>query len=349
MVKVAINTSILSGPSQYRGMGLYTRKLIEALKKENKIDLVEVEREKFPAEIDLVHYPAFAPYFLTLPLLLKKKFIVTIHDLTPLVFPQAYPPGVKGRIIFEAQKRLLRIASRIITDSQNSKQDIVKYLKYPEDKIDVIYLAAANQVKIITDKTKLNNLTKKYNLPHEFILYVGDVNYNKNLLGLVNACRLAKTSLVIVGKQAVEKDFDVDNIENQPLIELNKITRGSRDVFKLGFVDEEDLSGLYSLASVYCQPSFYEGFGLSILEAMACGCPVVTSNLSSLPEVAGEAALQINPYRVDEISQSIKKILNEEAIRNRLIKLGYQQAKKFNWSTTAKKTTESYFKAINEK
>lgn len=346
MVKVALDISLLSGPSRFRGMGLYASRLVEALKKEQEVEILEFTDGKMPSEVDLVHYPSFSPYFLSLPLLLKKKYVVTIHDLTPLIFPQAYPPGTKGRIIFEMQKRLLSTASRVITDSQNSKSDIVNFLKYPKEKIDVIYLAAANEVERVSDKSKLDQVVRKYKLPDEFVLYVGDVNYNKNLPGLVKACRLVPIPLVIVGKQATEKDFDPENVENRPLIELNRLTERKEDVFKLGFVEE--ISELYSLASVYCQPSFYEGFGIPVLEAMACGCPVITSKISSLPEVAGEAALLIDPENIEEISSAIKKVLTEKGTGNRMIKLGYQQAKKFNWRKTAKETIESYQKAIKD-
>jgi glycosyltransferase involved in cell wall biosynthesis len=346
MVKVAIDTSLLSGPSGFRGMGMYTRRLTEALKGEKEIEIYEVKDGRIPPEVDLVHYPSFSPYFLTLPLLLRKKYLVTIHDLIPLVFPQAYPPGAKGRLIFEVQKRLLTTAPRLITDSKNSKSDIARYLKFPEEKIDVVYLAAANKVKRVADKSKLNQLTRKFNLPKEFVLYIGDVNYNKNLPGLVKACRLTELPLVIIGKQAIQKDFDSENIENQPLIELNRLVEGREDVLRLGFVEEEDLAGFYTLASVYCQPSLYEGFGLSILEAMSCGCPVVTSNVSSLPEVAGEAAVLVDPTRVEEIGQAIKEVLTDQGTRNRLVKLGYQQAKKFSWEKVAKETLVSYRKAL---
>lgn len=346
MVRVAIDTSLLSGPSRFRGMGMYTRRLTEALKEEKEVEIYEIKDGKIPPEVDLVHYPSFSPYFLTLPLLLRKKYLVTIHDLTPLVFPQAYPPGTKGKIIFEIQKRLLTTVSRLITDSKNSKSDIVKYLKFPEEKIDIVYLAAANKVERVADKSKLSQLTRKFNLPKDFVLYIGDVNYNKNLPGLVKACRIAELPLVIIGKQAIQKDFDPENIENQPLIELNKLVEGREDVSRLGFVEEEDLSGFYTLASVYCQPSLYEGFGLSILEAMTCGCPVVTSDVSSLPEVAGKAALLVDPTQVEKIGQAIKKVLTDEETRSRMIKLGYQQAKKFNWDKTARETCESYLKAV---
>jgi len=290
----------------------------------------------------LIHYPYFSPFFLSLPADLKKDFVVTIHDLIPLVFPKAYPPGIKGKIKFFIQKRRIKKAKMIITDSESSKKDINKYLGVCLDKIRVVYLAAANNVSRIEDKDSLKKIAEKFNLPSQFALYVGDVNFNKNLPNLLKACLAVEIPLVIVGRQAVQKDFDITNVENSPLIELNNLIEKEGGAIKLGYVEENDLSGLYSLAAVYCQPSYYEGFGLQILEAMSCGCPVLASNVSSLPEVAGEAGLLINPRCVESIADGINKIIKNESVKNELVKRGYVQAKKFSWDKTARETIKVY-------
>jgi len=347
-MKVAIDITPLRTGHRFRGIGFYTKNLTEALKnlKEPNFSVTLIEKGKIPFDCDLIHYPYFDFFFLTLPLRKIKPIIVTIHDCTPLVFPEHYPPGVRGRIKYQIQKFSLRGMSRVIADSENSKKDIVRFLGFPEGKIDVVYLAPANKVSKIEDREFLNSLVKKFTLPEVFVLYVGDVNYNKNLPGLIKACCLASLPLVIVGKQAVSKNFDPDNIENQSLVELNQMTEGKKDVLRVGFVEENDLAGFYTLASVYCQPSFYEGFGLSILEAMSCGCPVITSNVSSTPEVAGKAALFVNPNETREISEAIKKVLEDKLLRDNLIELGYKQVKKFSWKKCALETIASYKEAI---
>lgn len=347
-MKVAIDVSPLYGQSGSRGLGMYTKNLLELLKKEDRVEILEFVGKKIPKSADLIHYPYFPLFFISLPVFSQKKFVVTVHDLTPLVFPKAYPPGVKGKINFFIQKNLLLGAKRIIADSENSKKDIVKFIDYPKEKIDVVYLAPANNVRKIVDKTVLSKIIKKYGLPEKFVLYVGDVNYNKNLSRLVMACRLAKIPLVVAGKQAVQADFDKANIENKPLIEFLKLAKNNKDVLRLGFVEKDELSGLYSLASVYCQPSLYEGFGLQILEAMVCGCPVVTSDVSSLPEVAGEAALMVDPYNVDAIAEGIKMVVKDKRLFDKMVALGLKQAGKFSWKKTAAETIKTYEKVLGK-
>lgn len=350
-MKVAIDISPLKSGHKFRGIGIYTKNLVEALSliKAPNFSIQLIESEEVPKDCDLVHYPYFDFFFLTLPFKKTKPTVVTIHDCTPLVFPKRYPPGLKGKLKFLIQKFSLKGAKRIITDSCNSKKDIVRFLGIPEQKIDVILLAAGNKVKRITDKNFLAKLRKKFNLPQKFVLYVGDVNYNKNLPGLVKACRLVKVPLVIVGRQAVQKDFDSTHPENQSLVELLNLVKGRSDVLRLGFVEERELAGLYSLASVYCQPSFYEGFGMQVLEAMKCGCPVVTSDVSSLPEVVGKAALLVNPYKIEEIAKSLNIVLTDEKLRKKLIKLGLEQEKKFSWERTAGGTIKVYEKVLERK
>jgi len=346
MIKVAIDISPLSTASKFRGVGMYTRKLIEALEHQDGLQILTFEGKKIPANADLIHYPYFFPFSLTLPFFPTKKFVVTIHDLTPLVFPKAYPPGLKGNLKFLIQKLLVKKAAMVITDSQSSSADIVKFTGYPKEKIAVIYLSAESELKKISDDKILNTIREKFNLPDKFVLYIGDVNYNKNLPALVQACRLVKIPLVIVGKQALSTDFNPSHVENRSLVELNNLVEGKKDVIRTGFVTQEEKTGLYSLASVYCQPSLYEGFGLPVLEAMACSCPVVAGRTSSLPEIGGEAALYVDPYNIDDISRGIKTVVENNALRVKMIKEGLIQVKKFSWEKTAQETIKTYSHVI---
>jgi len=350
-MKVAIDVSPLKTGHRFRGIGAYTKHLVKALQLIEVADFeaVLVEEGKIPRDCDLIHYPYFDLFFRTLPLVKKRKTVVTIHDTTPLVFPEHYPPGIKGKLKFGAQKLALRTVSGVITDSKNSKKDTTRYLDYPKEKIFVVYLAAADIFKPITNHRSLVTVKQKYHLPNQFVLYVGDVNYNKNILGLVKACKSIKLPLVIVGKQAVQKKFDRKNIENQPLVQLIKLYGKDKDVIRVGFVPDKDLVALYNLATVYCQPSFYEGFGLPILEAMACGTPVVTSKKASLPEIAGKAAVFIDPYDINDISNGIIVAIDDEDLREDLIARGLKQAKKFSWEKVANETYKVYQEIITKK
>lgn len=357
-MKVAIDVSPLKTAHQFRGIGAYTKHLVKALQTVKRADFeaVLVEEREILKDCDLIHYPYFDLFFMTLPLMRKKKTVVTIHDTTPLVFPEHYPPGIKGKLKFGAQKLALRTVSGVITDSKNSKKDIVKYLDYPKEKIHIIYLAAADIFKPITDHRSLVTVKQKYHLPNRFVLYVGDVNYNKNILGLVKACKSIKVPLVIVGKQAAQKEFDRTHPENQDLVWLQEkakeklpITDHRSLVTLLGFVPDKDLVALYNLATVYCQPSFYEGFGLPVLEAMACGTPVVTSKKASLPEIAGKAAVFIDPYDINDITNGLIVAIDDGDLREDLIARGLKQAKKFSWEKVANETYKVYQEIITKK
>ena len=350
-MRVAIDVSPLKSGHQFRGIGAYTKRLVEALQliKVANFEMELIEKGEIPKDCDLIHYPYFDLFFRTLPLMRKKRTVVTIHDTTPLVFPEHYPPGIKGRIRFGAQKLALKTVGGVITDSKNSRNDIAKYLNYSKEKIHIIYLAATDIFKPITDRRSLVTVKQKYHLPNQFVLYVGDVNYNKNILGLVKACKSIKTSLVIVGKQSVQKKFDKSHIENQPLVQLIKEYGKDQGVLRVGFVTGENLVGLYNLATVYCQPSFYEGFGLPILEAMACGTPVVTSRKASLSEIAGKAAVFIDPYDINDIANGLTVAIDDEDLREDLIERGLEQAKKFSWEKVANETYKVYQKVVERK
>lgn len=346
-MKIAIDVSPLSNENRFRGVGSYTKNLIAALKQvDQKNNYFLFEDKQLPGLVDLVHYPFFQPFFLTLPLIKKTPQVVTIHDLIPLVFPCRYPPGCKGRLKFLLQKQLVKKAEAIITDSESSKKDIVNFLKINPAKVNVVYLAAEKKFQVIDNKKGLAKYRKKFALPDKFVLYVGDVNYNKNVVGLASACKLAGLSLVIVGRQATNLDFDPCHPENRSLAEL--IDKFGRDpkVQRLGFVSDEELVALYNLAWLYCQPSFYEGFGLPLLQAMSCGCPVVCADNSSLPEIAGQAVVYFDASRISDIAEKLKQVWSSKTKRDELSVLGLKQVKKFSWENSAKATIEVYEKAI---
>lgn len=329
-----------------RGTGQYLNSLKKSLEKyfpENKYEYF-IRGEKLSKNIDVVHYPYFEPFFLTLPFGINKKAVVTVHDLTPMVFPSNFSSGIKGSIKWKIQKFNLKKAGLIITDSISSKNDIVKFAGIKENKIEVIYLAADENFRIIKDKSELKKVKEKFGLPDRFALYVGDVTWNKNLPRLLEAVNRANIPLVLVGKAIAEKEFDVSNPWNQDRIKIHQIISSSKNIKILGFVSSEELVALYNLATVFTMPSIYEGFGLPVLEAMSCGCPVITSRGGSLPEIAQEAAVYIDYSSVDNISEALKRVFNDKNIQKELSELGIKQSAKFSWEKTAKLTMQAYEK-----
>lgn len=336
-MKVAFDISPLKSAHQFRGVGSYTKNLLDALTKLEipNFSLELIKNGKVPSDSDVVHYPYFDLFFLTLPFLKNKPTIVTIHDVTPLIFPKNFPAGLRGKAKLLLQKKSLASVSAVITDSEVSKRDIVKYLDFPQAKISVIYLAPGEEFRQVGPLKDSRKIREKYRLPKNFVLYVGDINWNKNIPRLVKACEAIKTPLVIVGKQAVEKISDPNHRENQDLIWLQNYCRSHSSVILTGFVSGEELVMLYNMADVYCQPSFYEGFGLPILEAMACGCPVVAANAGSLPEISGEAALLVDPRDTSSMARAINEVISKRVVRERMVEKGLVWSKKFSWRKTA--------------
>ncbi len=351
-MNIAIDISPIEGKSslqhRVRGTGFYINNLKRSLIKyfpDNKY-IFFTRGQKLPKDTDLVHYPYFEPFFLTLPVSNKNPFVVTVHDLTPLVFPKYFQKGVRGSFKWLIQKVSLRKADLIISDSLSSKKDIIKFTGIKENKINVIYLAAGENFKKLEIGNWKSEIKRKYNLPDRFLLYVGDVTWNKNLPRLVEATKKSKIPLVMVGKALVSEDFDKKNPWNQDLVTIQNSVKEDKNIILPGFVETEDLVALYNLATVFVMPSMYEGFGLPILEAMACGCPVITTKEGSIPEVAGDSAFYVNAYSLDDMADGIKKVFNDEKLQKILSQKGLLQAKKFSWEKTAEETIKVYEKVL---
>lgn len=352
---VGIDISPLYSGHKVRGIGFYVQRLLEGFKKLRLKELVikklENKEEIRKQEYDLLHIPYFSPFFQTMPRPweIKKPMVVTIHDLIPVKYPNHYPPGIKGKLRWQLQKRLLKQSTLVITDSFASKYDIAELTGYPLDKIYVTYLAAGEEFRELKANSEQLIATKeKYDLPEKFVMYVGDVNWNKNVPGLVRACEKIDLPLVIIGKQAVNKDHDKTHPENKDLVWLqDKVTKrqGDKATKLLGYVPTSDLVKIYNLATVYCQPSFDEGFGLPVVEAMACGCPVVSSNKGSLPEVVGEAGILVEPT-VKKLSRGLKKVVKNKDLQRELRSKGLKWAKGFSWKKTAEETIKIYRMAL---
>lgn len=327
-----------------RGTGFYIKNLKSSLLQyfPNNNYTFFSRGDSLSQNIDIVHYPYFEPFFLTLPSKKLNRTIVTVHDLTPFVFPDHFKIGIKGNIKWLLQKRALKNANAIITDSQSSKNDVIKYTGISESKITVVYLAAGSAFGVQRSASRIHSIRKKYNLPERFALYVGDVTWNKNLPRLINAIKKTNIPLVMVGKALITKDFDRTNSWNQDLDFVQKQVTGDNKFILTGFVGEDDLVYLYCMATVFVMPSLYEGFGLPVIEAMSCSCPVVASARGSLKEVAGDGAYYINPENVEDIAKGLMEVFSDKKLRINLIEKGKQQAEKFSWLKSAKATMSVY-------
>lgn len=336
-LKIFIDTSPLKSGHAVRGIGSYTQGLVNAFKKQKDVMLVD-----FQDEAQIIHYPCFDLFFTTLPLRKIKPTIVTIHDVIPLLYTKYYPLGLRGKLNFAIQRYSLQSVSAVITDTECSRKDIVRFLGVPQEKVYSVHLAPKFIYRKLVGESWKSEITQRYGLLNRFVLYVGDVNYNKNLLRLAAACRAIKTSLVIVGKQAANTNVDFTHPENKFFKEFMDIYGNDPIIKRIGFVSDEDLVKLYNLASVYCQPSLYEGFGLPILEAMACGCPVVAAKTQAFVEISEQTALFVNPNESKDIARGLLTVIANKTLQATLTKKGLQHVKNFTWEKTAQKTFEVY-------
>lgn len=354
-MKIAVDISPLVDDSiishRARGTGFYIHNLKKSLLEyfSNNKYIFFTRGESLPSVVDIIHYPYFEPFFLTLPFRKVAKTVITVHDLTPFVFKEYFPSGLRGSIKWWIQKRFLQRSDAIITDSECSKADIIKYTGISESKITVVYLAAGEEFKQVqSSKLEVESFRKKYNLPEKFVLYVGDVTWNKNLPRLIEAVIKTNIPLVLVGKAIAEKDFDKTNLWNRDLDSVQKLIEENKNILSLGFVSSDELVLLYNIATVFCMPSLYEGFGLPILEAMQCGCPVVTTREGSIPEIIGDAGLYVDAYDVSSIAKGLKEVFSNSNLQHKISKRGLERAKKFSWEKTAKETFQVYKKAYEK-
>ncbi len=348
-MKIAIDISPLKTGHKVRGVGFYLQHLKDALITyfPQHEYVFFTGQEEIPPDVDLVHYPYFDPFFITLPLLEKHRRVVTVHDLIPIVFPEQFPAGIRGKLSWQLQKFNLRKSDVIITDSESSTKDVAKFTGIATSKITTVYLAAGEEFKRTESAELRTEILKKYKLPEEFVLYVGDVTWNKNLPRLVAAIKQLDIPLVMVGKSLVQKDINTTNPWNADLVAIQKATANDKRFIKLGFVPTDDVVSLYNSATVCAFPSIYEGFGLPVLEAMQCGCPVVTTEGGSLPEVADSAAFYVDEYSLDSIAKGIDKVFSDKQLQKTLSSKGLIQAKQFSWKKTAEETLAAYTQAIS--
>jgi glycosyltransferase involved in cell wall biosynthesis len=262
----------------------------------------------------------------------KTKLILTVHDISPFARPEFY--NLKRRLWHWSSHfgKLVRRADKILAVSEFTKQDLINKFNIPAGKVFVTPLGVNSEVfNLALSEDKLRQVRNSYALPGNFILYLGTLEPRKNVAGLIKAFDRVQSDvhLVIAGRQGWKYGEIFDAASKSP--KKNKIQF-------LGFVEEGDKPYLMKLASAFAFPSFYEGFGLPVLEAMALGVPVLTSSITSLPEVAGDAALLVNPYNIDEMAFGLDQLLIDQDLRNSLVAKGLQRSAEFTWQRCAEET-----------
>ncbi len=354
---------------RYSGIGKYIRNLIENLAgidrknqyilfcKEADLGVCKINQENFHFQVvraplfslreqlslpfmikknrlDIFHTPHF-----NLPLFLPAKRMVTIHDLIPLIFPEAGFSWLARTYYRFMNSQATKRARKIIVDSKNTKRDLIKFFKVPEGKIEVIYGAVSERFRPVNDAELLEKAKRRLDITKNFLLYVGLKERRKNLVSLIKVLEILRRKmdfdiqLVIVGKEDPRFTQAEETAKELDLVE---------EVLSLGEVSNEDLVLLYNAAQVFVFPSLYEGFGLPPLEAMACGTPVISSNTSSLPEVLGDTAILIDPHDINEWAEKIREVLTDEELREKLKRKGLERVKKFSWGRTAQDTLKVY-------
>jgi glycosyltransferase involved in cell wall biosynthesis len=289
--------------------------------------------------VDLLHGP-----MLMLPLG-RASFarVVTIHDLVPMLFPETVPRKYALYVRW-LLPRVAGVAERVICVSGHTKDDLVRELGMDPERVVVVHEAPQPGFRPLEDLAALARVRERHGITKPFFFHLGNIEPRKNLVGLVKAflslSPRGRAQLVLGGHkgwltQGIFKELDGLDL--------------SQDVIFTGYLPQEDLPLLMNAAAAFVFPSLYEGFGLPVLEAMACGTPVITSNISSLPEVAGDAALLVDPRRVEDLAGAMERVLEDGTLRRDLSRAGLERAAQFTWERAARETMAVYEQAMADK
>lgn len=290
--------------------------------------------EFFTGKVDIYH----ATDFTLPPTLPQTRTILTVHDLSYVRAPETASPSLKAYLDVVVPRSVKR-ADHLLADSQSTKNDLIELYQTPEEKITVLLSGVDAHFKVISDTNLRQKTREKYKIPaRPYIFAVGTVQPRKNYARLIEALAILRrqnidVGLVIAGGRGWLED---------PIYQSVKTHDVEAYTHLIGFADEHDLPTLYSDAICVATPSIYEGFGLPILEAFACETPVVTANVSSLPEVAGDAALLVDPLDTNALAEALKRLITEENLRKELIAKGLMRVKAFTWQASANHLREIY-------
>ncbi len=287
--------------------------------------------ETFTGPIDLYH----ATDFVLPPVLRPTRSLLTVHDLSFIRVPETSTPALR-RYLERVVPDSVRRATHVLADSEATRQDVIELYDVPEKHVTTLYSGVSSRFQEMHD----SDIRQKYNIPATctFVFSVGTIQPRKNYARLITAVAQLRhdgydVHLVIAGGRGWL---------DSPIFEAIRSNRMEQYIHLIGFVADEDLPALYTEAIVTAFVSLYEGFGFPVLESMACGTPAITSNVSSLPEVAGDSAVMVDPHQVDAIIDGLKQLLDDSAYRSILREKGFQQVKKFSWDRSAQQLIEIY-------
>lgn len=365
-MKIGIDAKwFFDGPPSNR---IVIRNLLEELLAQNKEDFFYIflrksdEKNHFPylyKNVKVIYVVTFTnaltnifilPFYtrkLALDIVLFQNFpspfcksisINYIHDILFLDYPQYYT--TIERIYFWPIKFLTRKCEHVITISNSEKSRLIKYNLASEEKITVVYHGVNKKFTPNYSVDEIQSLRKKLGLPEKFVLYIGRLNHRKNIATIIRALKETKNNnLVIVGKED-NQDVDLNKL-------ISSLSLKNRVVFT-GHLADSEIPLLYAMASIFCFPSFAEGFGLPPLEAMASGTPVIVSNTTAMPEICGDACLYFDPKNTKELASQIKKLTKDEGLYSTLKEKGIERAKSFSWSEAAHKISLVFQKIIKQ-
>ncbi len=300
----------------------------------HRLEQILLPLELASLDIQVLHSPDFIPPFRRRR---TCRSVITIHDLNFLLYPEFLTP--ESASYYGQIDQAVRNCDHIIAVSESTKRDIIRLTGAPENKITVVYEAAHPLYRPVHDEAFLQGIRSKFSLSDPFILFVSTIEPRKNVTRLLEAYRHlldsyhSPANLILAG----EKGWLFDEV----FALVHKLGLQERARF-IGRVSPEDLLGLYNAAAVLVHPAFYEGFGLPPLEAMACGTPVVISNRSALPEIAGDAALMVDPTDVEGMAVAIWRLLTDQALHQQMSEKGLTRARLFSWERAAQETLEIY-------
>jgi glycosyltransferase involved in cell wall biosynthesis len=291
--------------------------------------------ELFGRRLALLHSPDFIPPFGG-----RFRSVITIHDLNFIHFPQFLTPE-SARYYGQIQRAVKR-ADHIVTDSNWTRDDVINQLEVPPERVTTVHLASNPVYRPITDRQELRRAVMRYGLPPDFIIFVGTLEPRKNVPTLLQAFRHLRDGghdvhLAIVGCKGWLYDEIFSTLTELKLAEY---------VHFLENVSNDDLARLYNAARCLALPSYYEGFGLPPLEAMACGTPVVVSNRASLPEVVGDAGLLVDPDNSESLSEALARVLDDSELCASLRQRGLMRAGEFSWARAARETMAVYERVL---
>ncbi|MBA7626319.1 D-inositol-3-phosphate glycosyltransferase [subsurface metagenome] len=300
---------------------------------------------KFPLDHPYFFYyraqkriPQYNLYFIAnqnLSFLKLKPKIVFCHDIIHCIYPRSKKYWLLGRLLYSG----LGNAEFIIAASKSTKRDLVRFYSIPEEKISVVY-EGVNHKKFRPENSNSSNIYQKYKLSpmHRYVFHISSETPRKNVDGLVKAFYQLKTKYKLTHLKLLKAGNPEYQEDRKRLLNLIKQLGLQEEIIFLDYVPGEDLPALYNIAELFVFPSFYEGFGLSPLEAMACGTPVITSSASSLPEVVGDAGIIVNPKDIESLSQAMHEVLVNEELRKKMIGEGLRRATLFSWKVAGEET-----------